>query len=158
MSDSMMSAIKARRGGDSSGGGQMPSRAPQSDMGQSADQDGGMQGLVESLNDDQKKELLSHLTESMGMSQGPAIAKGGQSTQEKAAIGQRANEENESEDSDDGDEMAESGSGLSQDESDDVQMQMLDRKALNGGGKPLNLNQRAQMQAAEKLKSKGKIK
>lgn len=150
--DSMLSAIRARR----SGGQSQPKMGMNADAPPSAPdngQDQGMRGLVESLNDDQKKELLSQLAQSLGAGNALGIEKGEPSLGEKVDIEAQAAEG-------EGD-MAESGSGLSQDESDEIQAGLVDSRAMNmseRGERPRNLSERAKMNAAEKLKAKGKLK
>ncbi len=131
--DSMMSAIKARRGAQPT---QMPEQEAPQEEGM------GMQDLVMQLSPEQKQELMGLLTqESSGDTTG--IEKGAPASGETAEIDQKMNDQ----------DMG--------DESDEVQMGMLDRNSLQKaemGVKPRGLGDRAKMMAAQKLKSKGKIK
>lgn len=141
--DSMLSAIKQRRGGgrQMGMGEEMPAQGA-SMQEQSAAPD--MQGLVASLSPEQKQELLMLLSQPQ---QGEGIEKGAPSSEETAAI----NEEMQAGESD-----AQAGS----EQSDEIAKSMLDRNSLEkaeAGTKPRGLGDRAKMYMAKKLKGKGKI-
>lgn len=137
--NSMLSAIQARRGGAGAPSPEMPQRQAQG----GEEQGEGMTDLVGMLNPDQKSELLQLLTQEQ--EGGDDIQKGGASSNEKREIAAKASE---------------SGSGLSEDESDDIALGMVDRgtsQRLDAGAKPRELGDRAKMYAAKKLKGKGKL-
>lgn len=136
--DSMLSAIKQRRGGGQAMA--VPEQAP-------AQGQPDMQGLVESLSPEQKQELMMLLTQN---AQGEnAIEQGSPSADETQAINQKIQEQA-------GEPSGQEGS----EESDAIQASMLDRNSLEkaeAGVKPRGLGDRAKMYAAKKLKGKGKL-
>jgi hypothetical protein len=145
--NSMMAAIKSKRGGSKGGAEEVyveegQSKAPM--MSNKPD----MKSFVDQMDDAQKQELLALLTESIGGEEGASaegVEKGEPSPKEKQLIAQKSEEE---------------GEGLPEEESDNIAMSMIDRQAerMNEqGGKPRNLSERAKMYMASKLKQKGKI-
>ena len=133
--DSMMSAIKARRG----------SAAPMQEVMPEQEQAPGMKDLLMQLSPEQKEELMGLLAQdASGGGDVSGIENGQPSSMEQASIEAQAAQGGE-------DEAM----------SDDVQMGMLDRNSLEkaeAGARPRGLGDRAKMYAASKLKSKGKIK
>jgi hypothetical protein len=137
--DSMLSAIRSKRGAGAMDGKEAMEGKPQAG--------GEMKSLVDSLDEGQKQELLALLG---GSQQEPSkieieIEKGGPTDAEKKMIEKRAMSEQE---------MPES-------ESDEVALSMIDRDSLRkaeGNVKPRGLGDRAKMAMAQKLKEKGVIK
>lgn len=139
--NSMLSAIKARRGAPQ--GGMMESEQPEQQ------QAAPMQDLVSSLDPQQKQELMALLAEDQGQSMGDesGIEKGAMGMGEKKEIEAKAMSDAE-------------GSELSADDSDSIAMSMTDRNAsrrVDAGAKPIGLGDRAKMEMAKKLKGKGKM-
>jgi hypothetical protein len=100
--------------------------------------------LVAALSDDEKAQLLALLT---GEERSLEISKGDASTEEQGKVDQAIAREDANNASDD------------EPDSDDIAMSMIDRKDMlaDPNKKPMNLGERARMQAASKLKQKGKL-
>lgn len=135
--DSMLAAVKAKRGM-----GQQDQGNPAMDLEGAAQEPSGsaMPDLIAQLSPEQKMELMELLAQDQAASQD--VEKGGPASGERSEIAQRIAEEPE-------------------EESDEVAMSMLDRNSLSkaeAGAKPSGLGDRARMDAAKKLKSKGKMK
>lgn len=143
--NSMMAAIKAKRGGKPNESYEEVEVEEKPMMSSEKPEKGiDLNGLVSSLDEAQKQELLSLLTE-QAEGEGEDVEKGGASPNEKKIIAQKASEEEE---------------GLSEDESDSIAMSMVDRQAErmnDSGAKPRNLSERAKMYMAKNLKQKGKM-
>lgn len=138
--DSMLSAIKQRRGGGQAMG--MSEQAPAQDPAQPD-----MQGLVESLSSEQKQQLMELLAQST--QEENEIDKGAPSSDEKQAINAQVQAQ-----------AGEQGESAPSEESDEIAKSMLDRNSLEkaeAGVKPRGLGDRAKMYMAKKLKGKGKI-
>lgn len=135
--DAMLGAIKARKSKDVS-----PMEAPVEAAPEAAPAQGQnvLHALVMQLSPNQKQELMSLLAQSQNADV-KGIEKGEPSPTEQAAIAAEAEGEGDPE------EVSEIGAS------------MVDRQAermAEGNAKPRNLGERARMNAAKKLKSKGK--
>lgn len=146
--DPMMSAMKARRGGQQ----QMQSN-PGADMemaegGQPQGQQ--MGDLVTMLSPEQKAELMELLAQDIQSSEQGDVSAGDPSMEEKGEMREKFS----------GQDGPDEESAPS-DQSDDIAMSMIDRNSLmkaDAGAKPSGLGDRAKMYAAKKLQSKGKMK
>ncbi len=141
--DSMLAAIKARR--SPAQGMDMPG----ADMSANKQDAGALKDLVAQLSPEQKEELMMLLVEQAEEVSTDKILKGAQSSGEKAALSAALDED-----------MGDQGEA-----SDDVQMSLIDRQDFQkadqmeqGKRKPIGLAERAKMNAASKLKAKGKVK
>ncbi len=137
--DAMYSAIKGRRGGllndvEENAGQEMPE--PQTKQG------GDLKGLVTSLSDDQKMQLLGILMKDQGMGSAKVeIEKGASGPGEDAELAHEVEDlggDHESED-----EIAES------------MLSSADKMRAEQGARPRNLSDRMKMGLASKLKKKG---
>lgn len=140
--DAMHAAVKSRRAQKPGLMDERPDET-QDEGGNPQSGGGGMAELLAKLSPEQKEELKSLLAEDGGDEQsveGSAIAKGAASSEEKSKINQKMQEE-------------------PNDESDDIQLSMVDRRHADmpEGVKPKSLGERAKMDAAKRLRSKGKI-
>ena len=152
----MMAAIKKRK---SAGQAVMGDHQDMSHYSEHAedktDDQKDLHGLVASLNDEEKSKLKSILDKDASSE----IQKGGPSTNEKSQIQAAIKQEDQSnalEQQDTEDRYP--GSGVSEEQSDEIGKSMLERKHMSGDvGKPRNLGERARMAIASKLKAKGKI-
>lgn len=141
--DSMLSAIKAKRGGGNSMADQntMMDKSPDGQQGPSE-----MKGLIESLDDSQKQELMMLLSNEAAQKNND-VEKGAPTSNEKQIIEKQAAEENQE-------------GELPMEQSDDIAMSMIDRDSLRkaeSNVKPRGLGDRARMAMAQKLKGKGKL-
>ncbi len=148
---SMMEALKAKRMGQPAQGGLMTDDAPA--YGDQQEQPSPMADLLSKLSPDQKQELSGLLEQDPDVADddaevepgeetpGSQIAKGDPSSVEKAKI----------------DTKMQSPAGP--DESDDIQMGMLDSRSKSAPADtaPRNLGERARLAAAQRLKGKGKL-
>lgn len=102
-----------------------------------------LQALVESLNDEQKAELMGLLDSSNGDTS--AVMQGAPSQAERGKIAQRSVEED--------------SGGVGEEESDEIAMSMLDSRDKRGTAseKPSGLGARMRQGLAQKLKGKGKL-
>lgn len=143
--DGMLGAIKNKRGGllnDQEENAHQPPQESKPSKGPD------MQGLVQSLSDDQKNQLLSLLVKDQSQDQpdgqmdNTQIQQGEMGPGEEAELGQEA--------MDDGSEH----------ESEDQIMESMTSSADKGrveqGANPRNLGERVKMNLAKKLKDKGK--
>lgn len=144
----MLSAIKAKRMSKQDENTMM-NKSP--DMNNPSPKGEGMMEFVQSLSDDQRKELMNLLAkgtmeiEAESESKSDEIEKGGPTPKERQLIDARSAEENA---------MDEEGSG-------EIAASMLDRDSLRKAEqnvKPRGLGDRAKMAMAMKLKGKGVIK
>lgn len=135
--DAMRDALKSKR----SGGMLMAEAGPEASG-------GGMSDLVQSLSDDQKRDLMQALVASSGSEGGTSpsdIEKGQPSDEERSKIEAK---------------MGDEGPGVPEEESDDIAMSMLDSKSKMPGAEnaqPRNLGERVKLGLAAKLKGKGKL-
>jgi hypothetical protein len=138
--DAMHSAIKGRRGGMLNEHEENAHQMPKESQGE-----GDMQGLVESLSDEQKAQLMGLLQQDMSEkpADGPALEKGSAGPGEEQEVAQMAME-------DQGDEHE------SEDEIMESMISSADKGRVEQDVKPRNLAERMKMNLASKLKGKGK--
>jgi len=145
----MQSAIKGRRGSMlndmEENAHQLPDQKEQKPGG-SAD----MQGLVQSLSDDQKSELMGILSQDMQPQKevnAVSIQQGEMGPGEEAELAEYS-AEGEQEDAHGGHE--------SEDQIMESMISSADKGRVDQGAKPRNLGERVKMSLANKLKNKGK--
>jgi hypothetical protein len=113
------------------------------------EQGSGMAELLAKLSPDQKQELMGLLAQDQdagGETPATQVEKGAPTSDEKSKIGGKI-------------AVDEAADAEGDDESDDIQMGMLDQRSKNASAdaQPRNLGERARMAAAQKLKAKGKL-
>lgn len=139
----MLSAIKAKRGNSMADQNTVMNKSPDDQ-----NQAGGMKSLIDSLDDNQKQELMALLSNEIAMKNND-VEKGAPTGNERQIIEKKASEE------------AEQEGEMPEQESDEIALSMIDRNSLKkaeSNAKPLGLGDRARMAMAQKLKSKGVIK